>query len=72
MLMKQHKFNQGDLVILKEDFMDDDSFVKEHSLGKVMRYDDSLVVVSMPNYVTICPHESDLELVSHKKRSATI
>jgi hypothetical protein len=63
-IMSLHKFKKGDIVKLRDDFLDDNTFVKKNSQGTVSRYDDCLVVVSLQHYVTICPHESDLEIVS--------
>lgn len=62
--MNRHKFKKGDIVKLRDDFLDDYSFVEKCNQGTVLKYDDFLVVVSMPHYVTICPHEDVLELVS--------
>jgi len=68
--MTLHKFKKGDTVVLTEDYLDDDFFVESQSIGKVARYDNCLVVVSMPHYVTICPQEKALELVSPAGKSS--
>ena len=70
--MNLHKFQKGDIVELRNDFLDDYNFVKKHSHGTVSRYDDASVVVSMPHYVTICPHESDIEIVSSVDKSGKV
>lgn len=62
--MKKHKFTKGDKAVLVEDYLDDNSFAEKGSIGTVTRYDHHLVVFSMPNYLTICPHESALKLAS--------
>jgi len=62
--VSRHKFKKGDVVALRIDYLDDFNFVRKHKQGTVSSYDNALVVVSMPHYVTICPHESDLEIVS--------
>lgn len=70
--MNRHKFKKGDTVVLTEDCQSDGFFVVRQSIGKVARYDNCLVVVSMPHYVTICPQEKALELVSTAGESSEV
>lgn len=70
--MSRHKFKKGDVVALRSDYLDDFNFVRKHKQGTVSRYDNALVVVSMPHYVTICPHENDLEIVSSVDKSGNV
>lgn len=68
MYVATNKFTEGDQVRFLRGYLNDDFSVAKGMKGTVLRYDDFLVVVSVPDHMTVCVREDLLEKIRKVER----